>query len=67
MHVRPVRFSILWAPTDNSDKTQLMCSTILLCLFTSKYDINGRRLHYSIVSSNKCKYINILIICKDKA
>jgi len=45
MHVRPVRLSILWTPTDSSDKTQLMCSTILLCLFTSKYDINGSRLN----------------------
>jgi len=41
MHVRPMRFSILFTPTDSSDKTQMMCSTILLCLYTSKYDING--------------------------
>jgi len=47
MHVRPMRFSILCTPTDSSDKTHMMCSTILLCLFTSKYDINGSRLNYS--------------------
>jgi len=28
-------------------------------LFTSKYDINGSRLNYSTVSSNKFKYINM--------
>jgi len=39
-------------------KAQLMCSAILLCLFASKYDINGSRLNYSTVSSNKFKYIN---------
>jgi len=33
MHVRPMRFTVLCTPTDSSDKTQLMCSTILLCLF----------------------------------
>ena len=54
-----MRFSILCNPTDSTDKTQLMCSTVLLCLFTSKYDINGGRLNYSTVSSNKFKYINI--------
>jgi len=55
MHVRPMQFSILCTPTDSSDKTQLMCSTstTLLCLFTSKYDINGSRLNYSTVFSNK--------------
>jgi len=52
MHMRLMRFSILCTPTDSSDKTQLICSTILLCLFTSKYDINGNRLNYSTVSSN---------------
>jgi len=67
MHVRPMRFSILCNPTDSSDKIQLMCSAILLCLFTSKYDINGSRLNYSTVSSNKFKSINMKIICKDKA
>jgi len=35
MHVRPTRFTVLYTPTDSSDKTQLMCSTILLCLFVS--------------------------------
>ena len=59
MRVRPVRLSILFTPTDSSDKTQLMCSTILLCLYASKYDINGSRLNYSTESSNKLKYINI--------
>ena len=65
----PMRFSILGTPTDSSDNIQLMCSGILLCLFASKYDINGSRLNYSTVSSNKCKYINTVckIICKDKA
>ena len=59
MHVRTMRrFSILCNPTDSSEKKQLMCSTILLCLFTSKYDINGGRLNCSTVSSNKFKYIN---------
>jgi len=31
-------------PTDSSDKTQLISYTKLLCLFTSKYVINGSRL-----------------------
>jgi len=44
MHVPPMQFSILCTPTDSSDKTQLMCYTKLLWLFTSKYDINGSRL-----------------------
>jgi len=57
MHVRTMGFSILCTQTDSSDKTQLICSTILLCLFLSKYDINGSRLNYSTVSSNKFKYI----------
>jgi len=35
MHAWPMRFSILCTPTDSSDKTQMMYSTILLCLFTS--------------------------------
>jgi len=51
-HVRPMRFSILCTPSDSSDKTQLIFSTILLCLFVSKYDINGSRLNYSKISSN---------------
>jgi len=67
MHVRPMRFSILCTPTDSSDKTQLMFSIILLCLFVSKYDINGSRLSYSTMSSNKFEFINMQIICKDKA
>ena len=68
MHMRPMRFNILCTPTDSSDKTQMMCSTILLCLFTSKYYINWCRLNYSTVPSNKFKYINcIQIICTDKA
>jgi len=33
MHVRPMRFTVLCTPTDSSDKTQVMCSTILLCSF----------------------------------
>jgi len=40
-----------------------MYSTILLCLFTSKYDVNGSRLNYSTVSSNEYKYIK----CKSSA
>jgi len=60
MHVRPVGFSILVTPTDRSDKTQLMCSTTLLCFFAYKYDINASGLIYSTVSSNKFKYINIV-------
>jgi len=59
MHVRPVGFSILCTPTDSSDKTQLMVSTILLCLFVSEYNINGSRLNYSTMSSNKFKYIDM--------
>ena len=66
MHVLPVRFSILCTQTDNSDKTQMMCFTTLLSLFTSKYDINVSRLNYSTVSSDKFKYINTKNICKDK-
>jgi len=58
--VLPMRFSILCTPTDSSDKTQLMCSTTLLCLFASKYDINGSRLnYYNTVSINKFKYNNM--------
>jgi len=59
VRVRPMRFSILRTATDSSDKAQLMCSTILLCLFASKYDINGSKLNYSTVYSNKFKYINV--------
>ena len=50
---------ILYTPNDSSDKTPLMCSTIPLCLFASKYDIIGRRLNYNTVSSNKFKYIDM--------
>ena len=57
MHVRPMRFSILCTPTDSSDKSQLIYSTILLCLFVSKYDTNGSRLNYSTMTSSKFKYI----------
>jgi len=59
MHLPPMRFSILRTPTDSSDKTQLMFSTILLCFFVSKYDINGSRLKYSTMSSYKFKYIDM--------
>jgi len=59
MHLRPMRFRILCTPTDSSGETQVMCSTILLCLFTSRYDINGSRLNYSTVSRNKFGYINM--------
>jgi len=48
MHVRSMRFNILCTPNDSSDKAQMMCSAILLCLFTPKYDINGNMLNYSI-------------------
>ena len=60
MHVRTMRFSILCTPADSSDKTQLICPTILLCLFVSKYDISASRLNYSIVSKNKLS----ILICK---
>jgi len=63
IHVRPMPFSILCTPTDSSDKTQLMHSTILLCLFASKYDINVSRLNYTTVSSNKFKFS----LCKSSA
>ena len=62
MHVRSIQFSILCNPANSSDKTQMMYSTILLCLFTPKYDINGSRLNCSAVSRNKFKYINMKII-----
>jgi len=54
-----MRFSILRTPTEGSDKTQLMFSTILLCLFVCNYDINRSRLNYSIMASNKFNYINM--------
>jgi len=59
MHVRPMRFSTLRTPTDSSDKTQLMYSTMSLWLFVSKYNINGSRLNYSTMTSNKFKYITV--------
>jgi len=34
MHLRPIRFRVLCTPTDSSDETQVMCSAILLCLFS---------------------------------
>jgi len=36
MHVRPMRFSILSTPTDSSNKTQMMCSTVLLFVYIQK-------------------------------
>jgi len=57
VHVRPMRFSILCTPTESSDKSQLMYSTILLCLFVSKYDTNRSRLNCSTMTSSKFKYI----------
>jgi len=66
MHVRPMRFSILYTATDSSDKAQLMCSTVLLCLFASKYCINGSRLN-STAYSNKFKYTCINTVCTSSA
>jgi len=34
-YLQPMRFSILCTPSDSSDKTRLMCSTILTCSFVS--------------------------------
>jgi len=59
MHVLPMRFSILCTPSDSFAKIQLMYSTILMCLFVSKYDISGSKLNYSIMPSNKFEYINM--------
>jgi len=59
MHMRPMRFGILCTLTYNSNKAQLMCSITMLCMFASKYDINGSRLNYNTVSRNKFKYINM--------
>jgi len=58
MHVRPTRFTVLCTPTDSSDKTQLMCSTILLCLFVSYSGRSATKLNYSTISNNKIKFIN---------
>ena len=64
MHVRPMRFSILCTPTDSSGKTQLMYSSILLCLFVSKYHI-GSRLNNGTAP---CPATNLsIIICKSFA
>ena len=58
-----MRFSNLCTPTDSSDKTQSMCSAILLCLFTSKYDINGN--NWTTVP---CPATNLsILICKSSA
>ena len=59
-----MQFSILCTPTDSSDKTQVMYSTILLCLCVSKYDINASRLNYNTVFSNK--FLSTLL-CKSSA
>ena len=48
MHVRPMNFTVLCTPTDSSDKTQLMCSTILLCLFVSQSDSSVTKLNYNV-------------------
>jgi len=64
-HVRPIRLSIACTQTDSSDKTQMICSPILLCLFTSIYDINRSRLNYSTACSNKSKHC--ILICKSSA
>ena len=58
MHVRTMRFAVLYTPTDSSDKTQLMCSTILLCLCVSQSDSSATKLNYnSTLSNNKIKFI----------
>jgi len=67
MHVRTMRFTVLSTPTDSFDKTQLMCSAILLCLFVFKSDTSASRLNYSTMSNNKFMLINLQIICNDKA
>jgi len=62
MHTRPMQFRLSCTPADSSDKTQLICSTILMCLFVSKYDISANRLNDTVVSRNKFKYHTL--ICK---
>ena len=57
-HVRPMRFTVLCTPTDSSDKTQLKCSTILLCLFAPQSDSSATKLNYSTMSNNKIRFIN---------
>ena len=44
-----------------------MCSTIMVCLFVPQSDSNATKLNYSTMSNNKIKFINFLIICRDKA
>ena len=62
MHVRPTRFSILCTPTDSSDKTRMMCSTILLCLF------NPNTIMKTDWTAVPCPTINLGIsICKSSA
>ena len=50
------RFTVLCTPADSSDKTQLMCSTILLCLFVSYSDSSATSLNYSTLSNNKTSF-----------
>jgi len=54
MHVRPVRFTVLWTPTDSSDKTQFMLYyiAVLVCI------IVWQQLNYSTMSNNKIRFIN---------
>jgi len=59
MHVRPMRFTVLCTPTDSSDETELICSTIFLCLFVLQCDSTVIKLSYSTMSNNKIKFINI--------
>ena len=50
-HVQPMRFSILCTPTDNSDKTQMMCSTIYMAVFVYSqipYSWNQAELQYRV-------------------
>jgi len=50
MHVRPVRFTVLCTPTDSSDKTQLMRSTILYSPgMTNLFAIAGHFVSYRSV------------------
>jgi len=58
MHVRPMLFTVLCTLSDSSDKTELMCSTILLCLFVSWSDSSATKLNYITMSNNKIKFIN---------
>jgi len=58
MHVRPMRFTVSCTPTDSFDETELMCSTILLCLFVSQSDSSVIKLNCSAMSNIKLKFIN---------